>query len=560
MRRRGRPRGPRFAGRRRRSRLPAALLVLVLAAGGIAYALTREENRSDDIGANREGRATVDSRARACDVPKKLIRRIRLGYDPAHSEDVTFIPAAPNYSGNFAGPSHSGPWDYLQEVPFVLYGQGFVEPQDAPIQEPATITDFYPTVGEVLDVELPERDGSALTDVLVDTAETPRLVVVVVWDGVGRNVLDRWPQAWPTLAALEEDGASFRKATVGSSPSITPATHSSLGTGTFPMTHGVTGIQYRAPGNEVGEAFKELDPFLLEPQTFADTIDAALGNASKVGILASHSWHLGMMGHGSQIEGGDKDQIVLVGRNGLKSPAPEFYAPPSVPPQPGEMSEYVEATDLIDGRLDDKWLGHEITDPSETPALVDFQTEATLQMLKQEGYGTDGVPDLFFVNFKTGDTMGHQYTMDSPEMKGVIEAQDEGLGEIVDLLDEQVGDYLLLVTADHGHTPSPESSGGWPIGNTELVRDLDAHFGVEGDRSLVQESVAVGLFLDRRLMQEIDVTTKEISDWLGGYTLRENWAEAELPEGYEDRGDELLFQAVFPTDDVPEILRCADSD
>jgi hypothetical protein len=224
------------------------------------------------------------------------------------------------------------------------------------------------------------------------------------------------------------------------------------------------------------------------------------------------------------------------------------------------MSEYVEATDLLDGRLDDKWLDRKIADPSETPALVDFQTEATLQMLSQEGYGTDEVPDFFFVNFKTGDTIGHQYTMDSPEMEGVIEAQDEGLDKIVELLDEQVGDYLMLVTADHGHTPSPESSGGWPVGNTELVRDIDAHFGVEDDRSLVQQSVAVGLFLDRRLMHEMDVTTSEISDWLAGYTLRENWADEELPEGYEDRGDELLFQAVFPTDDVPEILRCTDSD
>lgn len=533
--------------------------MVALAAVGAVYVVTREDDPGEtgDRVARKEGE---DFMSKACEVPAKLIRRVRLGYHPAHSEDITFIPDASNYSGNFAGPSHSGPWDYLQEVPFVLYGPGVVDPQGAPLEDPASITDFYPTVSEVLDFDLPRRDGSALTEILAEASAPPKLVIVVVWDGVGRNVLDRWPDAWPTLADLEREGASFRRATVGSSPSITPATHSSLGTGTFPRTHGVTGIQYRAPGNAVGESFKELDPALLKPETFADTIDASLGNAPKVGILASHSWHLGMMGHGSALEGGDQDQLVLVGRNGLKAPAPEFYSAPTVPLNPGEMSEYVEATDLIDGRLDDKWLDREITDPSETPALVDYQTEATLQMLQQENYGTDDVPDFFFVNFKTGDTIGHQYTMDSPEMEGVLQAQDEGLGKIVELLDEQVGDYLMLVTADHGHTPSPESSGGWPIGNPELIEDLDEHFEIAQGRSLVQESVAVGLFLDRRVMKQADVTTREIADWLSGYTLRENWAEEELPEAYADRGDEQLFAAVFPTDETPEILRCVDSD
>ena len=537
---------------RKRERLPIALLVIALVAGGLAFALTRDgsEDRPEEETAR-------DPVARACEVSPKLLRRVRLGYHPAHSEDVTMIPAAPNYSGNFAGPSHSGPWDYLQEVPFVLYGPDYIEAQGGPLEGAVSIADFYPTVGELLDFDLPEREGQRLDDALVETSETPNLIIVIVWDGVGRNVLDRWPDAWPTLAALEENGTSYRKATVGSSPSITPATHSTLGTGTFPRTHGVTGIQYRAPGNEVGGAFKSLDPSLLEPDTFADTIDAALGNEPKAGIVASHSWHLGMLGHGSLVEGGDRDQLVFVGRNGLKVPAPEYYAPPSVPLQPPSMSRFVESTDLIDGRLDDRWLDREITDPRDTPALPQFQTEVVLEMLEQEGYGADEVPDFLFVNFKTGDTIGHHFTMDSPEMEGVIKAQDEGLDRILGYLDEQVSDYVVLVTADHGHTPSPESSGGWPVGNTELTADLNEHFDVPEDTSLVQQSVAVGLFLDRAVMREMEVTTDDVAAWLDVYTLRDNWDEPELPKGYEGRGNERLFQAVFPTDDTPEILRCA---
>ena len=41
-----------------------------------------------------------------------------------------------------------------------------------------------------------------------------------------------------------------------------------------------------------------------------------------------------------------------------------------------------------------------------------------------------------------------------------------------------------------------------------------------------------------------------------GYTLEENWDGDELPEGYEDRGQEKLFAAAFPGADLPDIVSC----
>jgi Type I phosphodiesterase / nucleotide pyrophosphatase len=470
------------------------------------------------------------------------------------------IPAVPNYSGNFAGPSHSGPWDYLQEVPFVLHGPRFIKAHETPLQDEITLADFYPTVGDILRVDLPPSNGRSLEKSLIETRRVPKLIVVVIWDGVGRNVLGRWPDSWPTLSSLEESGTSYRKATVGSSPSITPATHSTLGTGTFPRTHGVTGIQFRNAAGEIDEAFRQMDPGVLQLATFADIADAELDNESQVGMLASHSWHLGMLGHGRQIDGGDTDQVALVGRSGIREPNLRYYSHPETPIEPKDMDEYMEEVDLLDGRSDGRWLQERITDPRDTPALVNFQTEATLQMLEQEDYGADDVPDLFFVNFKTGDTIGHHFTMDSPQMAGVIEAQDQGLADMVDYLDREVGDYVLLLTADHGHTPSPERSGGWPIGNSEISKDIDAHFNVPKGESLVEESVAVGLFLDKVVMDDVDVQAVEIASWLNEYTIANNWSETELPKGYEERGHERLFEAVFVTDDLPKIMQCAAPD
>ncbi|MEA2487172.1 MAG: hypothetical protein QOF16_826, partial [Actinomycetota bacterium] len=49
----------------------------------------------------------------------------------------------------------------------------------------------------------------------------------------------------------------------------------------------------------------------------------------------------------------------------------------------------------------------------------------------------------------------------------------------------------------------------------------------------------------------------EIARFLNGYTLRENWPQKQLPAGYEDRGDEDLFSAVFAKDQFDDVMRCA---
>ena len=535
-------------------RLGAAALVLVLL-GGIVYALTRDGD-SDDSVDEVDRTPAANALSSACTLPKVWLERINRGYDPVHSEDITMVADPPHYPGNFAGPSHSGPWEYLQQVPFVLYGPGVINGQSEPVTRPVSIADFFPTVGEMLGVDLPQRDGSILEESLTGTT-LPKVVVVVVWDGVGRNVLNKWPDTWPRLAQLETEGTSYINAIVGSSPSITPATHSTLGTGTYPETHGVTGIEYRKKNGEMASAFSGSNTSQLRKTTYADVIDQEYGNASEVGLIGSVPWHLGMMGHGTITEGGDADEVVYIGKETLKEKTLEHYGTTSTPLVPLDMDELVQEVDLEDGKDDDKWLDHELDDPRKTPALVRFQTDIVLQMLEQEGYGADDIPDLFFVNFKTGDTIGHQYSMDAPEMGEVIKAQDEGLADIIDYLNAEVGEFALLVTADHGHTPTWESTGGWPIDNTELILDIDREFGTPEDKSLVEDRVAVGFFMNEQVMEEVGVSLEDVAAWMDGYTLQENWPEDELPEAFTGQGEDKLFEAVFPTDELPEIVECA---
>lgn len=534
-------------------------LAVVVAAGyfGLA-ALDRETDPPGPSPVSGEDRTfeSNDPIERACDLDRPLLARVWRGYHPDHSEDVTFVPLAPNYSGAFDVTSHSGPWDYLQNVPLVLYGPGVIE-RDGRQTDAATLADVFPTAGALTGVDLPQREGRVLEDAVGDVGSPPKLIVTIMWDGVGRNVLERWTGRWPNLARMEREGTSYVSATVGSSPSITPATHSTLGTGTFPRTHGVTAINYRSDNGGVRTAFANRDPSDLKVTTFADEIDLALGNEPLVGMLAWKSWHIGMMGHGTMTPGGDADQLAIIGGDERITGNPLYYSAPEYLEEFPGLEEHAEELDLEDGEADGKWRGHGILDLHDNPAWVDFETDAILAMLEGEGYGADDVTDFFFTNYKPTDIVGHQYTMDSPEMGDVLEAQDDALGRLLDWLDTNVGDYAVILSADHGHTPSPDRSGAWPLLQGQIQEDIDAHFDVPKGTSLVESPNPVGPFLNAAVMDELGVTGAEVAEFLNGYTIRDNWGGDELPEGYEGRGDENVIAAAWSRRQYAEVMRCA---
>lgn len=451
--------------------------------------------------------------------------------------------------------SHSGPWEPEQTIPLVLYGPGFIKARGQ-IEEPAFVTDVYATVGELTDVDLEDRPSRVLRTALVETDAVPKLIVVIVWDGSGRGVLDRWSERTPNLRRLEEEGTSFLNATVGSSPSITPATHSSLGTGAFPRSHGVTAIVMRRE-NGVRNAFSGRSPEDLDLSTFADQIDVAYGNASEVGMLAWKSWHMGMLSHGTAQEGGDADDLALIGHGSTVTGNEPLYASSTFPEADAQLADAVDRLDREDGEADGEWRGQEILAKHDNPAWPVFERDLTIQMLSSEGYGKDEVPDLFMTNYKSTDLTAHALGIASDEMGEVLETQDEVLGQLVEWLDENVGEYVIALTADHGFPAPASETGAWALQQGELQRDIDAEFGVT-EGSLVEQTTAVGPFLDQEAMDQAGVTETEIAEFLNGYTIRENYAASEeLPEGYEDRGDERILSAAFPSTDLPKVMGCA---
>jgi hypothetical protein len=303
-------------------------------------------------------------------------------------------------------------------------------------------------------------------------------------------------------------------------------------------------------------AYKGIDPSGNLLSTFADQIDQALENLPKVGMLAWKSWHLGMLSHGTEMPGGDADQLALLGTKDGAAKASQWY---SLPPYLGKpnphFDKYAQRLDRSDGRADGKWLGHGILGQHANPAWVWLQSEDVMKMLKSESYGIHTSPDLFFTNFKVGDVVGHDYIMDSPEMRDVIKAQDAALGRIVRYLKSKVHDFVLIVTADHGHVPSYRDTGGWAVGTGEMRRDIDVHFDVPSGQSLTIGSGSTGIFMNRPLMHKMGVSYDDVARYLNDYRLGDN-ANGSVPPAFADRVDENVFSAAFPRRDMTKIMQC----
>ncbi|MBA3350022.1 MAG: alkaline phosphatase family protein, partial [Actinobacteria bacterium] len=456
------------------TRVLIALLAVALVGGCTGSPATPDASRRPQPAAShRAGDGT------ACSEVHKLVRRVQRGYTGRGSPDISLIPTAPNYIGTTEMPAHSGPWDFLAEVPLALYGPGFIRGRGT-IDRRATMADLAPTQARLIGFDRwPGRDGRVLEDALAKGPEAPpRAVVTIVWDGGGNNVLRQHPRSWPYLRTIMQRGTSFANMTIGSSPSVTPPVHTTLGTGAFPATHGIPALKLRTRDNRYVDPFEGLDPGRIRVGTLADLYDKAKGNRPVTGAFGAVDWHLGMIGQGSDWPGGDRDPVVLLNYLAETLSNEAIYTLPAIE-DPAALAGYTDALDARDGELDLQWRGHDLgieTVRYASPAHVAYQQHLLERFIAATHIGEDPIPDLLYVNFKMTDDAGHSWGMTSPETADVLRAQDRALRRLVRSLDRTVGPkrWALMVTADHGQMPYPRESGGWAIAGSELQADANA--------------------------------------------------------------------------------------
>ena len=503
-------------------------------------------------GSSRSDKGTGGRAGPHCAELAKLVARVRRGWVPLASPDISLIPREPNYVGPPSAPVHSGPWDYLAEVPLVVYGPGYLEPRGR-VRAPATMADLAPTTARLVGFDgWPRRRGRVLEDVAGSAPRRPpRLVVTIVWDGGGWNVLQEHRDAWPFLERLTRAGTSFTDMTIGSSPSVTPPVHTTLGTGTFPNVHGIPALRVRTRQNTYPDPFEGFDPSRIRVATLADLYDRAMGNRPVTGAFGAVNWHLGMIGQGRGHPGGDADPVVLLNEQGETLSNTHLYTLPEID-DPAALERATAQLDARDGELDGRWRGHSLevdTNRYASPAHVAYQQHLLERFIAVEDFGDDPVPDLLYVNFKTTDDAGHTFGMTSPETAEAVGAQDRALARLTRYLDGRVGRgrWVVMVTADHGQTPFPFESHGWAISGGELRGDAARVFDhADNGIELIESVKSAGIYIRRDDLRPNNVSLAAIARWVADYRAVQNLRPgARFPSYFAGDRDTPLFDGVM---------------
>lgn len=503
------------------------------------------------------GARTVERMAR--EVGGDVLEAVRRGYVPGRSGELSLIPKPHHVivrrgswlPGDEPSPdtSHSTPWAHHQRVPIVLYGPGFLR-GGVVFDAVVDLADLAPTMAKLMGFPFPARDGRQLGEALLPASErgrAPRAIALVAYDGGGWNLLEEYPDAWPFLRALMARGALFTNATVGSSPSVTAAVHPTMGTGAYPAIHGVPDNTARLPDGTVGDAwFGRTDPGLLRVQTLADAWHEA--THAWTGIVATESWHLGMLGRGAEPPAEPTQVAVLWSRRerGFFT-NPERYRLPVSLPDEASLEGRVRDLDATDGVLDGRWMDNDLRAPDVlpgTPAFVRHQGEAVLRILREEPIGEDDVTDLLFVELKSTDRGAHLWNLAGEEQPLVLRAQDDLLRDLVAALDARVGEgrWVLGVTADHGLTPLPEEAGGLRLHPGALADAVERRLG-----PIVETVTPSALFLDMEEVRSRGLALDLIARIVGDLRYRDG-----IPEGVdleaipEELLDRRVFAAVLP--------------
>jgi len=285
---------------RRRLLLTLAVAALVALPAGVLAGLC--------LGNACERADRVQTRVPFCSLPEELRSRVAKGFRDARSPHVLAVAGRTPIS-----PDAGGAWPSLDDasvetVPLVFAGTG-VSPA-AEVPGGTTLDAVAPTLAEIIGLRRPHpgvRSGEPVPGIA--SGQTPRLVVLVAWGDVSSRRLERRPQGWPVLRGLMQDGAGTLDADPGSLPSDPAAILTTLGTGTLPSGHGITGSLVRGDRGEVERAWERGAPFSVVA-ALGDDLDEIHDQAPRIGLVAGDSSDRGLIGGNWYIDH-DRDDVII---------------------------------------------------------------------------------------------------------------------------------------------------------------------------------------------------------------------------------------------------------
>src|SRR5690242_9716681 len=252
--------------------------------------------------------AAADPSARA--TRQRFLEMFARAYFPERTGQLLIVPR----EGDFITRAdvaymHGSPWTYDAAIPLMFAGPAV---RTGTYSTPAVQQDVAPTLAAALGVQMPPTATGYVLTVLRTGFTRPRVVMLLVLDGMRRDYFDRYAASMPTLTALRQRSAWFTQARVNFAPTNTAVGHATISTGTDPRVHGITGVNvYDRTHRKRYDLFAGGRPHDLMAMTLADVWQ--LATAGRAIVLAQGSIERAatpLAGHGAcQLNGAP---VVLV--------------------------------------------------------------------------------------------------------------------------------------------------------------------------------------------------------------------------------------------------------
>jgi Type I phosphodiesterase / nucleotide pyrophosphatase len=428
-------------------------VLVALSLVAVAFTASGKQAERSSGGAAPRIRRTEPADAAALAARQRFLEMFARAYFPGRTGQLLIVPR----EGDFitrpdpdVAYMHGSPWAYDVSIPLMFAGPAV---RTGVYSMPVVQQDVAPTLAAALGVSMPPTATGHVLPVLRSGFPRPRVVFVLVLDGMRRDYFDRYADVMPTLSALRRRAAWFSQAHVNFLPTNTAVGHSTIATGTDPRIHGVTVNNiYDRFHRRRQDLFVGMMPQVLMALTLADVWQ--LATSGRAIVLAQGSIDRAatpLAGHGACQPNGAP--VVLVSydeETGAWHSNPDCF----------RLPDYLKdrnASTLWSAKSE--WLDHKIDSPAavrRSALFPAFEADAMVAMIEHEPLGEDNVADLLLLNYKGADFVGHRYGPDSNELRLTLGEMDRNLARIIGTLEAKVGkDYLLAVTADHGMPSAP---------------------------------------------------------------------------------------------------------
>lgn len=339
---------------------------------------------------------------------------------------------------------------------------------------------------------------------VVDVADKPKLVVLVVFDQMRGDYPKKWQPIFGDggFKRLQSDGAWFTNCHYPYANTLTAAGHTSLATGATPSKHGIIANDWydRATGESVSsvtpppaEFAKGVGPYRRKSESVGDVLLRVLLGKGRVASLSIK----------------DRAAILMAALRAnvcywFNTQTGNFVTSAYYRPDPHAWVTKFNKTRMADQWLEKNWdrLDPKL-DYAKHSGPDDFSTEGTgylqgrtfphpfklgntkfektdkayyyaavtcspmgnellVKLAKaaivNERLGQSDSVDLLCVSFSSNDLIGHCWGPDSQEVLDVTLRTDALLKDLLSFLDDKVGkeSYYFALSADHGVCPLPE--------------------------------------------------------------------------------------------------------